>query len=129
MQIRLNSPAGFSFQETLSAHGWRRLRPFLWHEDTQVLERMEELADRSVVLLKMREEAGAVVVEVEGDGDQDDVTVRVRRMLQMDMPLTAFHEFCAARPELAPIPARCQGRMLRCSTLFEDAVKDVCKVC
>ena len=123
MQIAIPVPPDFSFHETLSAHGWRRLLPFVWDEDTQTLERIEELATGDVVRLRLRADGGQVLVDVEGDGDEADVVRRVRRMLQLDLPLTNFHTYCNSRPELAHIAEARRGRMLRCPTLHEDALK------
>ncbi|MBV9850978.1 MAG: hypothetical protein JO250_15005, partial [Armatimonadetes bacterium] len=123
MKIALPVPPDFSFHETLAAHGWRRLPPFSWQEETQTLERAEELTAGSVVPLRLRATEGQVLVEVEGEGDEAEIVRRVRRMLQLDLPLSEFHAYCIARPELAHIVECRQGRMLRCPTLFEDAVK------
>lgn len=123
MKVHIPTTADFSFEETVSAHGWRRLLPFVWHEDAQTLERVETLTDGRVVRLTLHSEEDHVAVDVEGNGDEADITARVRRMLQMDIPLATFHEFCAGRPELAHLPATKRGRLLRGSTLFEDAVK------
>jgi len=122
MQIPIPVPPDFSFSETLSAHGWRRLLPFLWDEQTQTLECVQELAT-GVALLRLRADGGQVLVDVEGDGDGAEVTRRVRRMLQLDLPLSDFHAYCLTRPELGHIVACRKGRMLRCPTLFEDALK------
>lgn len=89
MQLRLPTPDAF-FAETLSVHGWRRLLPFVWHDDAQTLERVEELADGHVVRLRLRSEQNSVVIDVEGEGDEVDITARVRRMLQMNVPLAAL---------------------------------------
>lgn len=128
MLIPIPVPLDFSFHETLAAHGWRRLAPFVWHESTQKLERVEELDSGNAVLLRISATEGEVLVNVEGDGDEGDgdegdVTRRVRRMLQLDLPLSAFHAYCASHLELAHVAACKQGRMLRCPTLHEDAVK------
>ena len=123
MLIRLSTTTDFSFQETLAAHGWRRLSPFVWHEEQQVLERVEELHDGNVVLLKMQSGEGEVLVDVDGKGDEADVAQRVRRMLQLDVPISGFHSYCISRPELAHLVDCKKGRMLRCSTLHEDALK------
>ena len=123
MQIRLSTPPDFSFTETLSAHGWRRLRPFVWLEETQTLERAEEMPDGNVALLRMGEESGQIVVSVEGEVEEAELTRRVQQMLQLDLPLTEFHDFCRQRPELAHLIACKKGRMLRSPTLWEDVVK------
>ena len=121
--IQTPSPSDFSFLETLSAHGWRRLLPFVWQEEMQTLERVEEVGDGNVVRLRLHAEDGQIRVEVEGNADADEIRRRVRRMLQMNVPLTDFHAYCVSRPELAHIAACRRGRMLRCPTLWEDAVK------
>lgn len=123
MRVHVPTSPDFSFEETISAHGWRRLLPFVWHEEAQTLERTEELHDGRVVQLSIQGSKTHLAVEIRGDGNEEDITARVRRIFQMDVPLAYFHAFCAARPELAHIPASKQGRLLRCSTLFEDAVK------
>lgn len=127
MIVELPVPSDFSFSETLSAHGWRRLLPFTWDEAEQVLERTEELS-HGVVLLRMRSLQDRLVVELKGDAERPQVTEadiarRVRRMLQLDLPLSDFHAYCLSRPELAVVAESRQGRMLRCATLFEDTLK------
>ena len=101
------------------------LLPFTWREETQTLERVEELSGGNVVLLRMRAADSQVVVEVDRDGDEGTIIDRVRRMLQMDVALGSFHAYCQSRPELACIATSKQGRMLRSPTLYEDAVKVV----
>ncbi len=132
MLIHIPTPPDFSFAETINAHGWPRLAPFTWHETTHTLERVEQLVSGQVVLLSLRAEPGEVVVNAAGSadgGDEADITRRVRRMLQLDLPLAAFHDYCRAHPKLAPLAACGQGRMRRSPTLYEDAVKEVCNVC
>ena len=123
MTFEVPVPPDFSFPETLSAHGWRRLAPFDWSEDTQTLTRAEELGDGRTVRLRLRAGEGRVTVESDGTADEMDLTRRVRRMLQLDLPLDGFHAYCRTRPELVPITVSRQGRLLRCPTLWEDAVK------
>ena len=64
MQISIPVPADFSFQETLAAHGWRCLLPFVWNEDMQTLERVEELKAGNVVLLRLRGEGGQILIDI-----------------------------------------------------------------
>ncbi len=122
MNILLSASSDFSFEETVSAHGWRRLRPFAWNEDAQTLVRAEEISGR-LVTLTMSTANGAVQVETDRDCDEKALTARVRRMLQLDLPLDGFHAYCRSRPELAPLAVCRRGRLLRCPTLWEDAVK------
>ena len=131
MQIALPAPLDFSFGETLSAHGWRRLPPFVWDEDAQTLEHVGEMDGGVVVRLRLRDAEGQITVDADGDvGEEqtDEITRRVRRMLQLDRPLDGFHTYCRSRPELGHIAACRQGRMLRCPTLFEDTLKVIATV-
>ncbi len=124
MHLEIPTSPDFSFSETLRAHGWRRLLPFGWEEETQTLERVERLADGRVVLLRVRADEGKLLVAVSEDADTAEVIILVRRMLQLDLPIDAFHQFCRERPELCHIPVQRQGRMLISPTVWED----VCKV-
>ena len=125
MKIERPAPPDFSFAETLSAHGWRRLAPFEWDEDTQTLEHVEELDGGAVVRLRLRAPEGRLTIDADGSGHKHEAEIarRVRRMLQLDLPLDFFHAYCRTRPELGHIAEDRRGRMLRCPTLFEDAVK------
>lgn len=117
------TPDDFSFSETTSAHGWRRLLPFVWHEPTATLERVEEMGDGAVVTLRLQDADGGVSVKVDGNADTNEMACRVRRMLQLDVPLDEFHAYCVRVPALQKIAVCRQGRMLRCPTLFEDTVR------
>ncbi len=123
MLIPIPTPSDFSFYETVAAHGWRRLLPFEWDEDTQTLSRVEDLGDGRVVNLAIRAGDGEVVVETDADADRKEIAARVRRTLQIDMPLDEFHAYCRTQPALAAIADNVRGRMLRSPTLFEDVVK------
>ena len=123
MQMALITPADFSFRETLQAHGWRALLPFSWQEETATLERVERLDNGRVVLLRVHEEGDGLRITVSEEADRDEVVAKVRRMLQLDLPMDAFHAFCAEHPKLCHVPARRQGRMLVSPTLWEDTCK------
>ncbi len=129
MTIRIPTPPDFSFLETRSAHGWRRLAPFVWDEDAQTLARPEVLDDGGVVELTLQDDGDdAVRVEVMGGGDEAEIVQRVRRMLQLDVPLDGFHAYCRTQPGLAHLEQCRRGRMLRCPTLFEDTLKVIATV-
>lgn len=128
MELVIPAPADFSFTETISAHGWRRLLPFVWHEDTQTLSRTEAFAEGNVTALEISADSSGVSVRTDADCNPAELTARVRRMLQLDLPLNDFHAYCCTRPELASLAEQKRGRLLRCPTLWEDTVKAVCKV-
>ena len=123
MELVIPTPADFSFPETVSAHGWRRLLPFVWNEETQTLSRTEAFGDERVAALEMSAEGDAVRVRTDTDCNEGELAARVKRMLQLDLPLDDFHAYCRTRPELAPLAEDKRGRLLRCPTLWEDTVK------
>lgn len=123
MRFLVPTPPDFSLAETLASHGWRRLLPFVWHEETQTIARAEEMPTGSVASLWLSAGEGAVQVEVEGSDDEAEVVRRIRRMLQLDLPMADFHAYCRTLPELAPVAEYRRGRLLRCPTLWEDVVK------
>jgi 3-methyladenine DNA glycosylase/8-oxoguanine DNA glycosylase len=94
-----------------------------------VLERVEEMPDGRVVLLRISETVGGLTVDIAGDARPDDereIARRVRRMLQLDLDISEFLSFAAAHPKLGHVRALKQGRILRSPTLFEDVVKVIC---
>lgn len=123
----LPTPTDFSFQETVSAHGWRRLAPFVWNETDRTLERVEELPT-GVVLIQMSSAEKGVQVKVQNEeleekATEKEIVRRVRRMLQIDLSLEEFHAYCRTSPSLSHIAECRRGRMLRSPTLYEDALK------
>ena len=122
MRLFVPAPSDFSFLETVSAHGWRRLLPFVWNEDALTLVRTEEFGEQ---LITLTISAADDVVQVETDRDcgEAELAARVSRMLQLDLPLTGFHAYCRTQPELTGIADCRRGRLLRSPTLWEDVVK------
>ena len=122
MRLLIPTSPDFSFLETVSAHGWLRLLPFVWNEDVQALMRTEEFSGH-LVALEISAEDGAVQVETDADCDEAELAARVARMLQLDLPSGKFHAYCRTQPELTGIADCRRGRLLRSPTLWEDVVK------
>jgi len=113
------------------SHGWSQLLPMLWDEDAGVLYRTEQLTDK-VVELELRQ-ADDVALELTvlseatlSDTDRDELVAGARWMLALDEDLEKFYELCRTEPRLAHVPAEGRGRILRSSSVFEDAVKCIC---
>ena len=124
MKFTLETPADFSFYATVHAHGWRDLAPFHWDETGRTLARIEQADSGQVIRLAVREAAGGgLEIETDADGGEAEIVRKIRRIFQLDLDVAGFHRFCASRPELAHIPQKKQGRILRSPTLWEDAVK------
>lgn len=124
MHISLNTPGDFDLIECVQAHGWRRLQPFRWVDETSTLERIEEFEAGRTAFIRISSVDGRVNAETDEAVDEAALIDRVICMLQLDIPVDRFHLYCRERPELAGIPNLRQGRMLRSPTVYED----VCKV-
>lgn len=123
MRLTIPIPNDFDFVECVEAHGWRRLPPFRWADAEAALERVEAFHGR-IVMMQMSATTGGLAVEAEIPVDEVELVAHVRRMLQLDLSTERFHRFCREHSDLAGIPSRRQGRLLRSPTLYED----VCKV-
>jgi 3-methyladenine DNA glycosylase/8-oxoguanine DNA glycosylase len=123
--IDIPTPPDFDFAATVDSHGWRRLAPFEWRAEEEILVRAEEVGNSTVELeLSHRDH----VLTVRADRSlsqpaQKQIRARCRRMLQLDVSLAEFHELCLASPDHRIVAERRFGRLLCGSTMFEDAVK------
>jgi len=128
MTLTLPALPPFSLSAVVRSHGWVRLAPFSWHEDSGRLSRIERLSSGRVVELAIREASDGVQVDVSGDpgwSEEEDVRRRVTWMLGLDQDLSDFYAVAREEPKLAQVEARAQGRILRSPTLFEDVVKTI----
>jgi 3-methyladenine DNA glycosylase/8-oxoguanine DNA glycosylase len=127
MTLTLPALPPFSLSAVVRSHGWVRLAPFSWDEDSCRLSRIERLSSGRVVELVIREAPGGVTVDVSGDPGwtEEEVRRKVTWMLGLDQDLSDFYALARQEPKLAQVEARAQGRILRSSTLFEDVVKTI----
>jgi N-glycosylase/DNA lyase len=126
VKVRLDIPPGFSFRRTLLSHGWCMLPPFAIGKSADSLATTVALPGGGAVLLHLRPEKDAVVLEAAG---RHDASVRrhlegaARRILNLGLDLSPFYEATAEVPGLEWIAETGAGRLLRAPTLFEDLVK------
>src|SRR5262245_21832019 len=108
-EIVLPARGRFDLRATALDPGCEPPPPYRWHEGRRpVLERVEELADGSVHLLRIRPEPRGVVLEVTGSDAREievlaPLAARVRRALSLDVDLADFHQMCSADPLLRPL--------------------------
>jgi 3-methyladenine DNA glycosylase/8-oxoguanine DNA glycosylase len=113
------------------SHGWSDLLPLVWDQESAVLFRTEQLGE-SVVELEFRQAEGGTIeltvisAEALSAGGEQQLVTRARWMLALDQDLDEFYELCRNEPRLAHVPAEGRGRILRSSSVFEDAVKCIC---
>jgi 3-methyladenine DNA glycosylase/8-oxoguanine DNA glycosylase len=127
MTLTLSALPPFSLSSVVRSHGWVRLAPFSWDEDTGRLSRIERLSSGRVVELAIRQATDGVQVDVSGDPgwSEEEARRKVTWMLGLDQDLSDFYALARQEPKLAQVEARAQGRILRSPTLFEDVVKTI----
>ena len=110
------------------------MRPGAGTDSACVLWRSDRLSSgRTARIQATQPEADRIEVEVAGDGlsrrDLDEAAGLVRRWLSLDWdPARAIASARAVDPEAAEVIKNGGGRLLRCSTFYEDFVKTVCTI-
>jgi 3-methyladenine DNA glycosylase/8-oxoguanine DNA glycosylase len=143
MQLTLPALAPFSFSAVVRSHGWAQLAPFDASKNGE-LAYVHRLDSGRAIELRIRAAAsdpaqgigtmsgeGGIVVETTGPVDpseQPQIAGDVTWMYGLDQDLSPFYTLARAEPKLAQAEARAQGRVLRCPTLFEDAIKTMLTV-
>ena len=125
-EISIAPPPGFRFRPTVQSHGWYRLAPFRWDEESAIMRRAETFDGERVVDLEIAGNGEHLRVATSRKltrAETNELHKRLRRMFQLDLDLAAFHEICAARESHRAIARAGFGRLLCGSTLFEDVVK------
>lgn len=117
--------ASLSFRVTVVSHGWYRLAPFDWDDESSTLRRVEVFDDGVALDLTIREVDGNLVVRGNRSLRNNAATLetRLRRMFQLDVDLDDFHRRCARLKSHRVVAEQKYGRLLCGSTLFEDIVK------
>jgi 3-methyladenine DNA glycosylase/8-oxoguanine DNA glycosylase len=131
MYLTLPAVAPFSFSAVVRSHGWAQLAPFSVDSTTGGFTYMHRLAAGRVVELRIVEAEGGVAVEADGSADEPELAQIARDaawMFGLDQDLSPFYALARDEPKLAQVEARGQGRVLRCSTLFEDTIKTMLTV-
>jgi 3-methyladenine DNA glycosylase/8-oxoguanine DNA glycosylase len=111
---------------TVAGHGWAQLAPWRW--DGETLSRAERVGARGGTLSARQDDARRLAVAWDGfaEADGPELCRRMRRWVSADWdPAPAFAALAPALPEEAALLARGGGRLLRCSSLYEDFVKTV----
>jgi len=130
MERTLPALPPFSFSAVVQSHGWAELAPFSTGAAGS-LTYVYRLDSGRVAELRVREAPGGIETAVDGtvDGrEQDQVARDAAWMFGLHQDLSPFYALARAEPKLAQAEARAQGRVLRCPTLFEDAVKTMLTV-
>ena len=98
-EISITPPPGFRFRPTVESHGWYRLAPFRWDEQSAVMGRAETFDGERVVDLEISHHS-TLRVRVSRrltKAEEKELRRRLERMFQLDLDLAAFHELCATK--------------------------------
>jgi len=123
-EILLPLPSPIDLALTVASHGWAHLAPWRWDPEGRVLARHERIDRRLGTIEVTQHELGAVVIRQEGFAGTDDDAIRnrVRRWISVDWEPA---EAVAALGDDGTLIAQGGGRLLRCSSFYEDFVKTV----
>ena len=123
-EILLSLPSPIDLRLTVASHGWAHLAPWRWDREAGLLARHERIGGRLGTIAVAQRDLGAVVIRQDGftKRDEDAIQNRVRRWLSADWEPA---EAVAALGDDGTLIAQGGGRLLRCSSFYEDFVKTV----
>jgi 3-methyladenine DNA glycosylase/8-oxoguanine DNA glycosylase len=113
---------------TVISHGWAQLAPWQWDPDRPRLARAERLGARlgTVAITQPDPHSLAVLCDGFAETDIPELGCRVERWLSADWdPAPAIAALSDTAPDEAALIASGGGRILRCSSFYEDFVKTV----
>ncbi|HTV46434.1 MAG TPA: hypothetical protein VMF05_14070 [Stellaceae bacterium] len=127
MLLRLPSPTDLAL--TVASHGWAYLAPWSWEPQSGRLGRAERIGSRLGTIEIAQSAPDAVLVSRTGftAADEAAIAARVSRWLSADwQPEAAIAALGGnGAGDGAALIAQGGGRLLRCSTFYEDFVKTV----
>ncbi|HUC70156.1 MAG TPA: hypothetical protein VMS01_03085, partial [Stellaceae bacterium] len=126
-ELLLPLPFAIDLALTVASHGWAHLAPWRWEPKAGTLSRRERIgAGLGTIAIAQRDPA-AIVIRWDDfdtlDADPEaEIGRRVRRWLSADWDPA---EAIAALGEEGALIRHGGGRLLRCSSFYEDFVKTV----
>ena len=134
VKTELALPYPVSLRGAVRSHGWVMLAPWGWDDSACALWRRDGLSSgRTARVQATQPEVGRIEVAVEGGGlspgDVDEAAGLVGRWLSLDWdPAGAIAAARGVDSRAAETIESGGGRLLRCSTFYEDFVKTVCTI-
>jgi 3-methyladenine DNA glycosylase/8-oxoguanine DNA glycosylase len=128
-QLELTWPIDLAL--TVASHGWVHLEPWRWDIETGTLSHPERIGGIHGTIVMRQRDAATLRVSWEGFSGVDpaEIVSRASRWVSADWdPAAAIAALDAAFVDEAALIARGGGRVLRCSTFYEDFVKTVLTV-
>ena len=116
---------------TVASHGWVYLEPWRWEVETGTLSHVERIGGVIGTMHMTQRDPATLAIAWEGFAgiDAGEILRRAARWVSADWdPATAVEVLGAHFAEEAALIARGGGRILRCSTFYEDFVKTILTV-
>ena len=129
MDLKISTPANFSFRRTVRSHGWYVLPPFEFDESTWTLGRVLDAGQTKPISITINSARGGIMIKTSRRVSKkaaDKIVRDVRHMFRLDDDMAEFYEVVRNEPEFSWIVAEGAGRLLRSPTVFEDLVKMIC---
>ena len=131
--FKIEAPFGVSLRLTVQSHGWVSLSPWHWDAEAEVLSRSERVQCGQVMRVRVTlSSPSAIAVNVTSDDEippVPDVRGLVHRWLSLGWsPTGAIEAAERLAPTVADLLRSGGGRMLRCSTFYEDFIKTICTI-
>jgi 3-methyladenine DNA glycosylase/8-oxoguanine DNA glycosylase len=129
-RLRLDWPIDLAL--TVASHGWAYLAPWHWDPGRGRLARPERINGRLGQIVVIQPEPNSLDVIWEGFNfarDAGEILRRARRWVSTEWdPAAAIAALREAFPADAALIERGGGRLLRCSTFYEDFIKTLLTV-
>lgn len=116
---------------TVASHGWVHLAPWEWEGETGTLSRAERIGASIGRIAARQLDPRTLAVSAEGFAAKDtsEILRRVARWVSGDWdPAPAIAALDAGFAEEALLIARGGGRLLCCSTFYEDFIKTIATI-
>jgi len=116
---------------TVASHGWVHLEPWSWESATGTLRHTERIGSRIGSIEVWQRDPRRLAVASQGfpDDAATEILRRVGRWVSAEWdPAPAVDALGANFPDDAALIARGGGRLLRCSTFYEDFIKTLLTV-
>src|ERR1700676_3719090 len=125
-ELRLPWPIDLAL--TVASHGWVHLEPWRWENETGTLRRAERIGGRVGTTAVRQRDPRTLAVAWHGfpDDAAPEILRRAARWVSAGWdPSAAIAALGSGFAEEAALVARGGGRMLCCSTFYEDFIKTV----
>jgi N-glycosylase/DNA lyase len=116
---------------TVASHGWVHLEPWRWDAATGTLSHAERIGGERGTIAVRQSDPTTLALAWDGlsDAHSGEIAQRVARWVSADWdPGDALAALVAGFADEAALIARGGGRILRCSTFYEDFIKTILTV-